>query len=260
MTQVQTLKEQLKAKRYILNGYCKLPGAITAEMYATQGWDAVTLDMQHGLIGYESAIPMFHAIAKVGVLPMARGPWLEPSIIMRLLDAGCLGITCPMISTAEEARRLVRYCKYPPQGERSFGPVRAKLLYGGDYVPRANGMVSVFAMIETTLGLKNADEILAVEGIDGVYIGAMDLAMSMNKPIDGPIDPAVAAEVEKLLQKCRARDLVAGIIARNSGQARQFIERGFRFITLASDADAMTTQAKLWIEGCRGDKQIKGDK
>ena len=64
----------------------------------------------------------------------ARVPWLEPSIIMRLLDAGCLGVTCPMINTPADAERLVRYCKYPPRGERSFGPVRAKLLYGADYV------------------------------------------------------------------------------------------------------------------------------
>lgn len=248
---IKSLREQLDSKRYLLNGYCKIPDAYTAEVYAMQGWDSVTLDMQHGLIGYETAIGMLHAIAKADVLPMVRVPWLEPSIIMRLLDAGALGITCPMINTAADAERLVQYCNYAPRGVRSFGPVRARPLYGADYVKNANRLVSVLAMIETTEALGNLNDILAVDGLDGIYIGAMDLALSMGKSTDGPVDPAVAAEIERMLQQCVKRGLVAGIIARNSEQARQFIERGFRFITLASDADALAAQARQWIEGCR---------
>ncbi len=251
---IKGLREQLGDKRFVLNGYCKIPDAYAAEIYAMQGWDSVTLDMQHGLIGYQAAVAMLHAIARAGVLPMVRVPWLEPSIIMRLLDAGALGITCPMVNTAEDARRLVQYCNYAPQGVRSFGPVRARLLYGADYVKNANRMVSVLAMIETTEALANLDDILSVAGLDGIYIGAMDLALSMGKSTEGPVDPAVAGEIENMLQQCIKRGLVAGIIARNAEQARQFIKRGFRFITLASDADALTAQARQWFEGCR-----KGD-
>ena len=248
---IKGLRDQLETKRYVLNGYCKIPDAFCAGLYASLGWDSVTLDMQHGLIGYESAIGMLHAIAMEKVLPMVRIPALEPSIISRLLDAGALGITCPMVNTVSDAEHLVQYCKYAPQGVRSFGPVRARPLYGADYVKNANRMVSAMAMIETTEALGNLNDILSVEGLDGIYIGAMDLSLSMGKSTEGPLDSTVAAEIENMLQQCKKRDLIAGILARNPEQAGKYIERGFRVITLASEADAMTTQARQWIEGCR---------
>src|SRR5581483_7940985 len=156
---VQGLQERLAAKRYLLNGYCAMPGAFSAELYAGQGWDAVTLDLQHGVIGYESAVAMLQAITASAVLPLVRLPWLDPGLIMKMLDSGALGITCPMINDAAAAERLVRYCKYPPRGERSMGPIRAAAIYGADYAERANRTTSVFAMIETEEAVGNIDAI-----------------------------------------------------------------------------------------------------
>jgi 4-hydroxy-2-oxoheptanedioate aldolase len=246
------LQERLAAKGYILNGYCAMPGAFSAELYAGQGWDAVTLDLQHGLIGYESAVAMLQAIAASGVLPLVRLPWLDPGLIMKMLDSGALGVTCPMINDAASAERLVRYAKYPPRGERSMGPIRAAAIYGADYPERANRTTSVLAMIETTEAVENIDAIAAVEGLDGIYIGPADLAVSMGKPVqlEAP-DPAVEAAIAHVLERVTARGLVCGIFAPTPERAWALVERGFRFVTLSSDARALLAQTAAWVGGFR---------
>lgn len=252
MAQIAGLRQQVREKGYVLNGYCQMPGTFSAELYARQGWDAVTLDLQHGLIGYDTALPMVQAMAPTGVLLLARVPWLDPAIIMKLLDAGVLGVTCPMVNTAADAERLVQYCKYPPRGERSYGPIRAGLLYGSDYAARANEAVSVLAMVETAEAVENLDKILAVADLDGVYIGATDLALSMGRPMgQKELDPAVESAVEHVLQQCRKRGVIAGMIARDPDQAGRLVQRGFQFITLSSDMQALAGQARQWVQGCR---------
>src|SRR5258708_4749384 len=133
-----SLQTVMQTRGYVLSSYISMPGAFTAELYARQGWDAVTLDLQHGLIGYDSAVAILQAIAAVDVVPLVRLPWLDPSAIMKMLDAGVLGLVCPMINTAAEAELLVRYAKYPPRGERSLGPLRAAMLDGDGYAGGAN--------------------------------------------------------------------------------------------------------------------------
>ena len=132
-----------------INAWLGIPSTITAEIVSRQGFDAITIDLQHGINDYSTAVPMLQAISASDATPMARVPWLEPGIIMKLLDAGALGIICPMINTPEEAERFVRYCRYAPQGDRSFGPVRAGLVHGPDYVKQANDSIVTLAMVET---------------------------------------------------------------------------------------------------------------
>ncbi len=242
----------MAGKGYLLNGYCAIPAAFSAELYAGQGWDSITLDLQHGLIGYESAVAMLQAITASGVLPLVRLPWLDPGLIMKMLDSGALGITCPMINDAESADRLVRYCKYPPRGERSMGPIRAAAVYGADYAERANRTTSVLAMIETEEAVRNIDAIAAVEGLDGVYIGPADLAVSMGKPIqlDHP-DSAVAAAIAHVRERVTARGLVCGSFAPTPERAWELVKQGFRFVTLSSDARALLAQTAAWVSGFR---------
>ena len=132
-----------------VNFWLSMPSTVSAEIAARQDLDGVTVDLQHGLIDYFSALPMLQVMSQGDATPMARVPWLEPGIIMKLLDAGALGIICPMINNAEEARRLVGYCSYAPAGERSFGPTRALPLYGADYPKLANAELVILAMVET---------------------------------------------------------------------------------------------------------------
>ena len=165
---------------YLLNGYCAMPSPFAAEIYARQGWDTVTIDMEHGSIGFDGAVAILQAITASGVVPLVRIPKVDAATIGMLLDAGALGITCAMINTAAEALELVRACKYPPRGIRSLSRVtRAALVYGPDYNALANEFTNVFAMIETAEGLANLDDITAVDGIDGIYVGSVDLAMSV---------------------------------------------------------------------------------
>ena len=246
------LTERLAKKGHVLNGYCAIPCAFSAELYARQGYDAVTLDLQHGLIGFDTAVPMLQALSSTDVLPLVRLPWLDPGLIMKVLDSGALGVTCPMINSAADAERLVRYSTYPPRGERSFGPIRAASVYGADYVSGSNRTVSVLAMIETAEAVENVDKIAAVDGLTGIYIGPGDLAISMGKPVQlGDFHPEVDAAIETVLRTCISRRLVAGIFAPTPEHAWRLVQRGFNFITLSSDARALLEQTQRWVSGFR---------
>src|SRR5882724_2498024 len=127
------LKQLWSQGRPTINGWCSIGNAFTAEIMAAQGYDSLTVDVQHGALDYSALLPMFQAMRASGVVPMARVPWLEPGIVMKVLDAGAYGVICPMINTSEQAAQLVKYLRYPPFGERSFGPTRANYSAGANY-------------------------------------------------------------------------------------------------------------------------------
>src|SRR5579862_6907925 len=153
------IRQNWAAGKPVLNGWLSISGPFTAEIMAAQGYDSVTIDLQHGLIGYDAATSMLQAMRASGVTPMVRVPWLDPADIMKALDAGAYGVICPMINTREEAQRLVSYMRYPPNGVRSFGPTRANFSAGADYGQHADGEVLCFAMIETAEAFANVDAI-----------------------------------------------------------------------------------------------------
>jgi 4-hydroxy-2-oxoheptanedioate aldolase len=236
----------------VLNSYCQTPGAFAAEVYSRQGWDAVMLDMQHGVIGYESAVAMLQAMCASGVTPLARVPAADPGPVMQLLDAGVMGIVGAMINTCEDAERLVACCRYPPKGERSLGPARASLVYGDDYLESVADEVTVLAMVETEEAVGNVEAILSVGGIDGIYIGPGDLAVSMRvKPSFDSPDPKVAAAIETVRRACVARGRIVGMIAPTPEAAWRLIGDGFTFVTLASDLQALKQQARSWVNRFR---------
>jgi 4-hydroxy-2-oxoheptanedioate aldolase len=164
----------------VLNGWCSIGNPFTAEIMAAQGYDAVTIDIQHGALDYSSVLPMFQAMRGSGVVPMARVPWLDPAAIMKALDAGAMGIICPMINSRAEAEEFVSYMRYPPLGQRSFGPTRAAVAMPG-YGIQVNDQVLAFAMIETQAGMDNLEEIAATPGLDGIYVGPADLTLGTQK-------------------------------------------------------------------------------
>ena len=130
--------------------------------------------------------------------------------------------------------------------------IRAQQVYGAGYAEAANAATNVFAMVETLEGLANIDAILDTSGLDGIYLGPGDLALSMGKPPrQEGIDPEVDAAIEMVLQKCLARNLATGIIAPNPEHAWKMVQRGFRFVTLASDIRALAAQSKSWVDGFR---------
>jgi 4-hydroxy-2-oxoheptanedioate aldolase len=127
------LREIWKKGEAVVNGWLSIPSSFSAEVMAHQGFDSLTVDMQHGVVDYQVAVTMLQAISTTSAIPLARVPWNDPARLMKILDAGVYGVICPMINTREEAEALVRACKYAPRGFRSWGPVRASIYAGADY-------------------------------------------------------------------------------------------------------------------------------
>ena len=220
-----------------VNGWLAIANSFSAETMAHQGWDTLTIDLQHGVVDYQAMVGMLQAISTTATVPIVRVPWLEPGIIMKTLDAGAYGVICPMVNTREEAQRFVAYASYAPQGTRSFGPVRALLYGGADYAAHANQTIVRFAMIETAQALDNLDAILSVEGLDAIYIGPSDLSLALGcKPTFDDVEPKVAQAIDHILARAQAHGVKAGIHNGRPDVARARIAKGFRFVTVSSDA------------------------
>ena len=220
-----------------VNGWLAIANSFCAETMAHQGWDTLTIDLQHGVIDYQAMVGMLQAISTTATVPIVRVPWLEPGIIMKTLDAGAYGVICPMVNTREEAQRFVAYTSYAPKGTRSFGPVRALLYGGADYPAKANETIVRFAMIETAQALDNLDAILGVEGLDAIYIGPSDLSLALGcKPSFDDVEPKVAQAIDHIVARAKAHGVVAGIHNGRSDVAKARVARGFRFATVSSDA------------------------
>jgi 4-hydroxy-2-oxoheptanedioate aldolase len=220
-----------------VNGWLAIANSFCAETMAHQGWDTLTIDLQHGVVDYQAMVGMLQAISTTATVPIVRVPGLEPGIIMKTLDAGAYGVICPMVNTREEAQRFVAYTSYAPKGTRSFGPVRALLYGGADYPAKANETIVRFAMIETAQALDNLDAILSVEGLDAIYIGPSDLSLALGcKPQFDDVEPKVAQAIDHIVARAKAHGVVAGIHNGRSDVAKARIARGFRFVTVSSDA------------------------
>ncbi len=236
----------------VVNGWLSVPSSFSAEVMAHQGFDSLTVDMQHGVVDYQVAVTMLQGISTTAVVPLARVPWRQPGWIMKLLDAGAYGIICPMVSTRAEAEELVAMCRYPPRGYRSWGPVRASLYAGGDYGDRANDEIIVMPMIETAEAVKNLDDILSVPGVDAVYVGPSDLSLALGcKPRLDQTDPPVVEAQARIVEACKRHGVVAGIHNATAAYALTMIAAGYQFVTLASDARFLAAKASEEVAAVR---------
>ncbi len=252
------LKEIFKSGKSAVNGWLQIPNSFTAELMANQNWDSLTLDMQHGVIDYPNAVGMLQAISTTKVVPMARVNWNEPGQIMKILDAGAYGIICPMVSNKKEAENFVKACMYPPNGYRSYGPIRGLVYGGSDYADEANNEILKFAMIETKESLENLDEIMNTSGLDGIYIGPADLSLALGqKPsFDKPEGDPVYKVIMKILEHAKKNNIVAGIQNGNPEYAEKMINKGFQLVTIGSDQRYMTAASKEALSKLKKD-QVK---
>ena len=222
--------------RPAINGWCSIGSAFVAEAMASLGWDSVTIDAQHGLIGYSETVAMLQAVAASGVTPLVRVSWNAPGEIMRALDAGAYGVICPMINSRAECEAFVGACRYPPAGYRSYGPSRAALSPGADDVLAANAEVLAFAMIETAEGLANVQEIAATPGLDGVYVGPSDLSLSLGgQPHQDSQDHTLLAAFDRILAACKGAGVRVGVHTTSVAYGQQMIARGFDLVTVGGD-------------------------
>ncbi|HEX6704496.1 MAG TPA: aldolase/citrate lyase family protein [Albitalea sp.] len=238
-----------------INGWLAIPNGFSAETMAHQGWDSLTIDMQHGMVDYQAMVGMLQAISTTPTVPLVRVPWLEPGILMKSLDAGAYGVICPMVNTREDAQKLVAWTSYAPRGTRSFGPVRALLYGGADYPQHADATIVRFAMIETAQALDNLDAILTVEGLDAVYVGPSDLSLSLGcKPTFDDVDPPVQQAIAHIVERATAHGLVAGIHNGTPEVARARLELGYRFATVSSDARLIASGSQQLLARMRADR------
>jgi 4-hydroxy-2-oxoheptanedioate aldolase len=241
------LRELKATGQPIVNAWLSIGAPYAAEAIAHQGFDAATVDAQHGMLGFDVAVAMLQAISSTPATPLVRPSALAPAEIMRYLDAGSYGIICPMISTADDAAALVAACRYPPGGQRSFGPARAALYGGPDYFTSANEAVLTLAMIETREGLQNVEAILAVPGLDGIYIGPNDLSLALGyAPRNEPDAVDVVEAIERIRSLTVERGLIAGIFCSDGPAAAKRVAQGFDLVTPGNDAAllrAATAQA-----------------
>ena len=251
------LKEIFQSGKAAVNGWLQIPNSFTAELMANQNWDSLTLDMQHGVIDYPNAVGMLQAISTTEVVPMARVNWNEPGQIMKILDAGAYGIICPMVSNKKEAENFVNACMYPPNGYRSYGPIRG-LVYGGpDYADQANNEILKFAMIETKESLENLDEIMKTPGLDGIYIGPADLSLAVGQQpsFDKPEGDPVYEVIMRILEHAKKNKIIAGIQNGQPEYAEKMIKKGFQLVTIGSDQRYMTAASKSALSKLKRDQK-----
>ena len=228
-----------------------MPEPLVAEGVARAGFDAVLLEIQHGMHDIGSVMRCIGAIALAGKPALVRIPVGDNATASRVLDLGAEAVVGPMINTVAEARALVAATKYPPVGERSWGPSRVLALRGTEqqaHLTGDNAVSMTFAMIETRRALDVLDDILAVEGIDGVFVGPSDLSVTLSDgtriaPFDGNLDGPLRRIVERAL----AAGKIPGVYAANPDRARQLRELGFRLIAIGSDASYLTNGAKAML-------------
>lgn len=237
--------------RVALNAWLSLGSPYAAEILASLPYDCITVDLQHGMYDFETAVAMFQAISTTPAVPMVRIAANEHWMAQRVLDAGAYAVICPMISTVADCRKFVAACRYPPQGERSFGPARG-LLYGGrDYPLHANEQMLAWGMIETRQGVEQVDGILDVRGLDGIYIGPNDLALALGYPIVPNIHEEVRKTITDLLKAAKIAGKRAGIFCPNIDVGLEMARLGFDLVTVSTDAEMLRGSATAVLETLR---------
>jgi 4-hydroxy-2-oxoheptanedioate aldolase len=229
--------------------WCMSGSPFVAEMLGLERFHYVCLDLQHGLMSYESFLGCMYALARTGSTPIARVPSLDSELIGKVLDAGAQGIIVPMVETGQEAARAVAACRYYPEGRRSIGSTRGVYTLGND-PQMVNREVICMVMIETALGVRNVEEICSVPGVDGVYLGPGDLAITLGlQPTLIPQPGEHADSIERVRAACAAHEIVAGIQCESSASALQRSEAGFRMVTVTTDIHVLRSGLRREFNG-----------
>ena len=244
-----------------IGAWLSMANAYSAEALGRLGFDWVLVDLQHGLIDYTDLTYMLPAISNGDSTPMVRVPWNEPYEIMKALDAGAMGVVVPMVNNREEALRAAEACRYPPRGNRSFGPIRGAMYGGRGYAAEINDQVACMVMIETEDGIANLDEILSTPGVDGAYIGPSDLALAIGlAPRGDNDDPKHQAVVQDILDACRKHGVASGIHTSSLEYAQKYLSMGVNMVTLGSDGGWLMAGAARELAAARGTQEEAREK
>jgi len=234
--------------------WINLPDIHVTETLARLGTDWLCFDLQHGLMDYRDLTQLLPAISGLEVTPLVRVAANQPDQIGKALDIGVHGVIVPMVNGVEDAARAASACRYPPNGSRSVGPMRCAMLEGLGYLATANSQVACIPMIETEEGLANVEAIAAVEGVDALFIGPMDLCFGLGLPPGSFADPVFTAAIERIKAACKAAGIAVGMFGYNAEMAAQSIEAGFQFVSIGTDISFFRSGAQQAFATARGEE------
>ena len=249
------LRERLHDGKPFLFTWLSMAGVQMAGQIARLPLDGVCLDMQHGMMGFGDAVPMIAAVAGVGKTPIVRVLWNDPGLVGQVLDAGVSIVIAPMINSVAQAQALVKAAKYPPLGQRSWGGytmVQLAKSSPAEYLKMANSTTLVFAMIETREALDLVDEIAAVPGLDGLFVGPSDLSIALSNGAGiNKTAPEVLIAMDKVAAACKRNGLVPGAFAGTPEVMNEYIARGFNFLAAVVDVDLLRQGAEAALKGVK---------
>ena len=248
------VRDRWAAGEVALNAWSTFGGSSAATVLAAAGFDAVTVDLQHGEHTLERLGEVVGEIERAGAVPFVRLGWNDPAGVMRALDLGARGLICPMVDTADDAAAFVRFCRYPPLGARSYGPVRSAFGTGREQADAANAAILAFAQIETAQGWADVEAICATPGLDGVYVGPADLSLALG--LEGFADLGsrdLLEALDRVVVAASRHAIVPGIHAPSIERAVEMARRGFRFVGAAGDTELLRGGAAESIERTRAD-------
>ncbi|MET0962917.1 MAG: 4-hydroxy-2-oxoheptanedioate aldolase [Noviherbaspirillum sp.] len=241
-----TFKSALAAKRPQIGLWLSLANSYTAEVCATAGFDWLLLDGEHSPNDLRGVLEQLQAVAPYRSHPVIRPLSGDVALIKQLLDVGAQTLLIPMVDTAEQARHMVSATRYPPEGIRGVGSAAARASRWGqraDYLDNANDEVCLLVQAETRLALQNIEEICAVDGIDGVFIGPADLAASLGHR-GKPGHPEVQAAIEDAMRRIIACGKAAGTLVSDTALARRYLELGCTYVAVGLDVRLLATGAR----------------
>jgi len=241
---MSSLKAKMRRGEVVLGTWITVNHPDVVDALSELPFDWFVFDLEHAPLDISDLEVLIMPLRNVDIAPLARTPWNDMVWIKRILDVGVEGIVAPWINSREEAEALVRYASYPPRGVRGVGPRRAvRYGYGGGgfleyYRTFEEEKRVIMAQVETRRAVENVEEIASVEGIDGLYVGPMDLSVNLGIPLQYDHSEFQDA-LRRVLKACEKYDKVPGIHAFSPEQASRYIEMGFRFIALMTDIVVM---------------------
>lgn len=246
-----TVKEKLHRGEVSYGTWLSLGDLYATRVLARMGFDWLTLDIEHSAVDWSQAAMIFAAVADAGCVPLARVPEGNHHLIKRVLDAGAWGIVVPMVDTVEQAKLAIAAAYYPPVGNRSVGGGMHSMNFGataGDYYAQANDNILVVLQTESPTGVKNAEAIYSLPGVDAIFIGPNDLRFQMRAP-DGTFPTAEEHEaaIQEVIRAGKKTKCATGIHAMDPDSAIQRAEQGMQFLAVGSDLRMMTLKAEETI-------------
>lgn len=250
------IREKIEEKGHVIGAFVASGSANNCEILAMNGFDFIVIDMEHAQTSCETAVDMFRASELYGMSPLVRvyGPY-DGAAMSRLLDVGAHGIMVPLVNTAEQAQMIVNNTKYAPVGHRGANGGRGPR-WGNyeDYVHIANDNTLTFVQCESIEGLNNIEEIAALPGVDGIFIGTGDLTLEMGLKFTADTSSnhnvssdAIVEAIDRILKACQDNNKIPGIVTLSAEDAARRINQGFQLVTCMNDLGFFASRTKAHL-------------